>query len=108
MTREYIVRRASACGGDPKVEGARVVQIHEFFDRKIGGYIYNGFRDRYRDWHPIGNGFERGIEIKPIDVWVCQIDDLCDFVKRYGSIVLDEPKNEEGYWQVLIYDSYIE
>lgn len=108
MTREYIVTRASAYEGNPEVEGARIVQIHEFFDHKIGDYMYNGFRDKFRDWHPIGNGWERGIRIKPTDVWVCQIDDLCDFVKRYGRVVLKEPENEEGYWQVLIYDGYIE
>ena len=39
---------------------------------------------------------------------VCEIPDLCKFVEKYGRIILMRPDNEEGLWNVEIYDYYRE
>ena len=76
---KYIITRSSAWGEKP-IESATPAQVHLY------SYRYTSISD----------------------VWVAEVDDLHEFVRIYGEIILKEPDNEEGLWTIEIYDDYRE
>ena len=102
MAREYIIRRAS--DRDVGIEGGRTVQVHFIFEWNDRIYLAN----KYRDIVPLGDGCFRGTRVDAEDVDVYEVNDLHKFVEQYGEIVLSPPDNEEGYWNIIIYDGYLE
>ena len=57
----------------------------------------------------IDNGDIRGIEKREIQRWIMDIDNIFQFVKEHGSVIVDKCDNIVGDWyKVTIYDDYIE
>lgn len=108
---KYIVSRTSDWRGvDKPVEGATSVMVHWY--RMVSGIAANSYQKDMREKLDIDyedeNGNFGGYEKKPTVEWLCDIPDLQEFVKKYGKIILMEPENKEGIWEVEIYDSYRE
>ena len=109
---KYIITRSSSWSDNPKIDGAVKELIHRY-DYRIDNIrnrlnVWNEFCERCRDIIVESDGGYRGTCKEPVEVWVVEITDLHEFVKRYGTIILFEPDNEEGFWKVEIYDDYRE
>jgi hypothetical protein len=99
-------------GDEQPIDNAVQEQIH-YFGYRDGSIINNpiaweNFNNNCRDIIKLPDGNYRGIRKDASDVWVVEIDNLNDFVKKYGQIVLSESNTEEGYMSVEIYDDYRE
>ena len=108
---KYIVRRTSDWLGDDKpVPDAERCEIHLCF--ALSGMAAKSYRDRMRqrmdvEWEDEDGSFG-GFMKEAEDAWLCDIPDLKAFVLVHGRIILSEPDNKEGYWNVEIYDGYRE
>lgn len=105
----YIIKRASNRDMDiPPCKGAEHAKVHYFYDiRKHGDmrWYYNLVRDVVE----FGEDGLHGVRKEPDNVWVCEVTDFRALVKEVGfDIILSEPDNEEGIWEIEIYDDYIE
>ena len=57
----------------------------------------------------LDNGDIRGIEKREIQRWIMDIDNIFQFVKEHGIVIVDKCDNIVGDWyKVTIYDDYIE
>lgn len=106
---KYIVCRSSNSAKKP-CDNAQPVQIHEYWSFSKFSYEHNEhFNELYRDVVLDEDGdVERCTKIEPQKTWLCEIDNLHEFATEYGQIILSPPNNEEGYWEIEIYDSYRE
>ena len=108
---KYIVSRTSDWRGkEPPAEGATPVMVHWY--REVVGIAADSYRKVMREKLDIDyedeNGNFGGYEKEPTEEWLCDIPDLHAFVEKYGKIVLMQPENKEGIWEVEIYDDYRE
>ena len=105
---KYIITRSSAWDEKP-IESATTAQVHFYSYRytsiKHNPNLWNEFISKH---HDIKTSIVRGTENLPSDVWVAEVDDLHEFVRIYGTIILKEADNEEGLWTIEIYDDYRE
>ena len=95
--------------GDAQPIDNTVQEPIHYFDDIAGSIIHHplvweNFNNKCRDIIKLPNGNYRGVMKNAINRWVAEIDNLSDFVKEYGKIVLDVCDNEEGYMSVEIYD----
>lgn len=107
---KYLVTRTSLWNDEKPVEEATPIMVHRYIE-------FSTFADkRYREKERKGmevtwekkDGSFGGYYKEPDEAWLCDIPDLHEFVKKYGKIILMEPKNKEGCWEVEIYDDYRE
>lgn len=107
---KYIITRTSRYGEKP-IDECVAMQVHKFDYRllriKENQNNWNNFCDVNTDIQ-IVDGHYRGTRIQATDVWVAEVNDLHEFVKTYGAIILGEPENKEGLWEIEIYDYYRE
>lgn len=112
----YVVRRSSEwtekpCDGAIKVEclraDRRTFLSPEEHDSRFPARPWESFGINHGVWD---NGKEKGIvRYIPDKAWVMNIDDLHDFVRQHGSIVLEEnDENDASTFSVEIYDGYRE
>lgn len=106
----YIIERTSAWGERP-TEKSTTQSVH-LYDYRVAE-----FRN-YKNWdkfcsinHDImrtAEGYWRGTNNEPTEVWTEEVDDLHGYVREHGKIILTEPNNAEGLWKIEIYDDYRE
>jgi len=94
------------------IDNAVQEPIH-YFDYRAGSIVnhslvWENFNNLCRNIIKLPNGNYRGISKNSINMWVAEIDNLNDFVKEHGRIILDACDNEEGYMSIEIYDDYRE
>ena len=104
----YIVTRSSTWGEEkPVPEAVKVSVLRSHFVSPNSTQTFREMMKRRSErFEEIeGGGFNAFFRE---DAWACDIEDLKDFVKEHGCIILTEPDNEEGFWGVEIYDYYRE
>ena len=117
---KFIIRRASVWDDEisPCEEAKHDSVIHvetrtlytpEEFDKK--------FANQEGRWLSVGTNHridERGYITRDngmIDVWSIELntlDELIEFIKKYGDIVIGDCMCNKSYAEILIYDDYIE
>ena len=115
---KFIVKRASQWG-DAKpcdeVNNEAIIYVdtrclfspEEYNERHIGErkWLEAGSNHRYNSKGYIQR--DRGT----VDVWIIEIntlDELINFINKYGPIVIRDYNGNENYKEILIYDDYIE
>lgn len=102
---KYIVSRTSIWTDEKPIEEAVEGEVHE----------YNTYCDEsilsknvFKDIIKLSDGHFRGTYKQPVKVWVVEVDDLIKFVDKYGPIIIQPADNEEGLYEIEIYDYYRE
>lgn len=107
---KYIIERTSDLDARP-TDYCIHEEVHKFDYRNLRikehEYNWKQFHDICRDIS-IVDGYYVGVRKMATDVWVSEVDDLHEFVRKYGRIILFPPDNEEGLWKIEIYDDYRE
>lgn len=66
------------------------------------------FISRNHDIHLDEEGDWCGTNNEPSNCWVAEITDIHKFVEEFGQIIISQPDNTEGLWNIEIYDDYRE
>ena len=108
---KYIIDR-SLSFTDAPIKGAKKEQVHLVSFISKGEVQRNPQEwERFKATHAdivFDDPYYRGFNCEPEMAWVAEIDDLHRLVKKEGQIILSEPNNAEGYWNIEIYDGYRE
>lgn len=102
---KYIVTRASDDCSMP-VRDCKYEKVHHLL-RTRGKEPTEYMKQSYVDIHKEGDLWV-GTSKKASKVWTLEIDDLCEFVKKNGRIILQKSSWAEIGYEVMIYDDYIE
>ena len=107
---KYIIERTSNWRGKP-IDECTKMKVHKYDYRNLcvkdHKWAWEDFCKSNKDILIFDDCY-RGTNIEATDVWVAEVNDLHEFVKLYGQIILGEPSNEEGLWNIEIYDDYRE
>lgn len=114
----YIIERTSNCGDNPKCEGAFKVtakerkDIRTFKNKEEWLKKFPKDEDRALRWGVTKDKEPYRVCRVNIDLWLIDIEDLREFVCKYGHTILSPPKEEyigyEDLFIIEVYDSYRE
>ena len=107
---KYIIDRSSSYKGAPIKEcSIELLHGYEYFRFDANRIAFEQFKMTHHDIKAEDDGYYRGTSNNATLVaYVAEINDLHEFVKQYGPIVMFEPNNEEGLFVIEIYDDYRE
>ena len=103
---KYIVSRTSIWPDEKPIEEAVEGVIHNYWESTE--YNYDYFMKMCRDVVKLSEGNYRGTIKEGEKVWIVEVDDLIKFVDKYGPIIIQPADNEEGLYEIEIYDYYRE
>ena len=67
------------------------------------------FNEEFTDIKRLPNGYWRGTSKEKKVIWVIEIDDIIEFIKKVGECIVSASEEcVEGYPQIEIYDDYRE
>lgn len=104
----YIVTRSSMWDNEKPIQECEQTDVRRVY--QVSKNAVESYKERImqdcEEYKVLEDG---GISyVRKEKAWVCEITDLCRFVEKYGRIILMCPDNEEGLWNVEIYDDYRE
>ena len=111
---KFVVTRTSTyCSNAQPVEGAVKKEVTTYGyrseDLEKNARVWKQFNEDFTDIKRLPNGYWRGTSKEKQIVWVIEIDDIIEFVKKVGEcIVSASEKYVDGYQQIEIYDDYRE
>ena len=71
--------------------------------------VWKRFNEKFTDIKRLPNGDWRGTSKEKQVVWVIEIDDIIEFIKKVGDCIVSVSEDYvEGYPQIEIYDGYRE
>lgn len=113
---KVLICKASLSDGNIcPIKGAMRVGLH-YYHYAVKGMPNSIFEEnkmfiqkKCTDIETLDNGNIRGIRKDEIQRWMIDIDDIFQFVKEHGSVIIDKCDNIVGDWyRVTIYDDYVE
>lgn len=112
---KFVIERTSQWRSEtPPVEGAKREEVRQYDYRTAGvhqnEYAWNDFNKWSYDLEQLPNGEWRGKRRDTEKVWVIEIDDIIEFIKKVecDCIVSAPGKYVEDYAKIEIYDDYRE
>lgn len=111
---KFVVTRTSLYSEEEQpVDGAVKEEVTSYGYRSLEiekrEQAWKRFNEDYTDIKRLPNSGWRGTSKEKQFVWVIEIDDIVEFVKKVGEcIVSASEKYVEGYPQIEIYDDYRE